>query len=69
LSGYEHNAVTPIGFACAAVPIIIDQRIVNSLEWIWLGGGEVDVKWAISVSDLLNHFNAFVGLVTSDPSD
>ncbi|GAB5369970.1 hypothetical protein AAMO2058_001451900 [Amorphochlora amoebiformis] len=59
LSGYGHNAVTPVGMA-VSVPMIVSHRILE-LPYIWLGGGEKDVKLAISVPDLCRVFNPIIG--------
>jgi prolyl-tRNA editing enzyme YbaK/EbsC (Cys-tRNA(Pro) deacylase) len=63
LSGFEHNAVTPIGMK-VPIPIILDQAIVDKLEFIWLGGGEVDVKWGVPVKEFIRIFNPIIGPVS-----
>ncbi len=62
LSGFEHNAVTPIGMK-ASVPIIMDKNIAD-LDFIWLGGGEVDVKWGVPVKEFIRIFNPIIGEVS-----
>lgn len=64
LSGFEHNAVTPIGFRDSSVPVIMDEKITK-LEYVWLGGGEVDVKWAVSTKDFIRVFKPFVGPISN----
>jgi len=59
LSGYGHNAVTPLGMA-VDVPMIVSHRVLE-LPYIWLGGGEVDVKLRISIPDLCRVFNPIIG--------
>lgn len=44
LSGYSHNAVTPVGMA-TRLPIILSHKIAAlQPDFFWLGGGEVDLK-------------------------
>lgn len=64
LSGFEHNAVTPIGMK-VKIPIILDKRITE-LDFIWLGGGELDVKWGVPVKEFIRAFNPFIGEVSKD---
>mmetsp|Transcript_14496 Transcript_14496/g.20339 ORF Transcript_14496/g.20339 Transcript_14496/m.20339 type:complete len:289 (-) Transcript_14496:292-1158(-) len=59
LSGFGHNAVTPLGMA-VKVPMIVSHRVLE-LPYIWLGGGEVDVKLRMSISDLCRVFNPIIG--------
>eukprot|EP00026_Physarum_polycephalum_P016377 Phypoly_transcript_17266.p1 GENE.Phypoly_transcript_17266~~Phypoly_transcript_17266.p1 ORF type:complete len:223 (+),score=16.97 Phypoly_transcript_17266:127-795(+) len=53
LTGFEHNAVCPVGMR-TPIPIIISNKIltVDFPKYIWLGGGEVDVKMGINVKEL-----------------
>eukprot|EP00762_Andalucia_godoyi_P000895 ANDGO_03704.mRNA.1 Rho guanine nucleotide exchange factor len=53
LSGYIHNAVTPIGMKCK-IPVIVAKEIADlgPDARIWMGGGEVDLKLQIAVGDL-----------------
>jgi prolyl-tRNA editing enzyme YbaK/EbsC (Cys-tRNA(Pro) deacylase) len=62
LSGFEHNAVTPIGMKIQ-IPIILDKPIAD-LEFIWLGGGEVDVKWGIPIPEFIRIFNPIIAEVS-----
>ncbi len=64
LSGYGHNAVTPLGMA-VSIPMIVSHRVLK-LPYIWLGGGEVDVKLAMSVPDLCRVFKPIIGDLTYD---
>jgi len=59
MTGFPHNGVTVIG-SQMKIPIILDQRICDELGYIWLGGGEEDVKWAIDVHEFRNVFKPFV---------
>eukprot|EP01132_Coremiostelium_polycephalum_P002373 gene2373-2935_t len=49
LSGFEYNAVCPIGTS-VPIPIIISKRLFE-LDYpvVWLGGGEVDLKFAVDI--------------------
>jgi hypothetical protein len=54
LSGFGHNAVAPIGMA-HTIPLVVSHRSVSDAlvgGYLWLGGGEVDVKFRISANDL-----------------
>jgi prolyl-tRNA editing enzyme YbaK/EbsC (Cys-tRNA(Pro) deacylase) len=62
LSGFQHNAVTPLGME-TKIPIILDEKITE-LDFIWLGGGEVDVKWAISIDQFISSFKPIIGKVS-----
>lgn len=68
LTGFEHNAVSPFGML-TDIPIIICQHALEvSPSYLFLGGGEVDVKLGISVHDLVRAANPIVGHIT-DPRD
>ena len=57
LSGFEHNAVTPIGMA-TPVPLLLSDKIKALPEaQVWLGGGEVDLKLRLDVAELLTKFS------------
>ena len=50
LSGFEHNAVTPIGMA-TPVPVILSDKLRSLPDGqLWLGGGEVDLKLRVDVA-------------------
>lgn len=66
LSGFGHNAISPIGLKLD-IPIIICNRILSlNPPIIFLGGGEVDVKLALPVKDLVLGTNAIVGDITEE---
>lgn len=68
LSGYAHNAVTPFGMT-ERVPVIVCKRITQiPYNAIFLGGGDVNVKLGLSVSDLIRSTGAIVGEI-SHPRD
>jgi hypothetical protein len=51
LTGFPFNAVTPFG-AKKAIPLILSKHVAK-MPFIWLGGGEVDVKLRVFVKTLL----------------
>jgi len=57
LSGYEHNAVTPL-FMKSELAVVLDEHIAE-LEpaYFWMGGGRLSLKLGIS----LEHFKAYLG--------
>ena len=56
LSGYAHNAVTPLGMA-QPVPVLLSDKIKALPEGrLWLGGGEVDLKLRVDVAELVAKF-------------
>ena len=66
LTGYSHNGVTPLGCR-EKLPVIISDRIAAlNPPFIWLGAGEVDLKWRVSVEDLFKRFDPIVANITYD---
>ncbi len=66
LSGFGHNAIAPIGLL-QDIPIILCKRILDlNPPILFLGGGEVDVKLALPVADLVRGTNAIVGEITEE---
>ncbi|XP_002985588.2 uncharacterized protein LOC9653783 [Selaginella moellendorffii] len=60
LSGYEHNAVTPIGMR-TDIPVILSDAIANlKPDFFWLGGGDVDLKLGINTQEFIALTNPFV---------
>eukprot|EP01105_Mastigella_eilhardi_P012737 TRINITY_DN2909_c0_g1_i1.p1 TRINITY_DN2909_c0_g1~~TRINITY_DN2909_c0_g1_i1.p1 ORF type:complete len:135 (-),score=43.00 TRINITY_DN2909_c0_g1_i1:60-464(-) len=60
LTGYEHNAICPIG-TTVPVPVIVALDIAKLPgDWMWLGGGQVDLKLGCSVSEFIHATHAFV---------
>ena len=56
LSGFEHNAVTPLGMV-TSVPVLLSDKIKTLPEGkVWLGGGHVDVKMRVDVKELVEKF-------------
>lgn len=64
LGGFDHNAVSPFGLL-TELPIVICSRCLDVRPpYVFMGGGKVDVKLGISVSDFLRSTNAIVGKVS-----
>ncbi|CAN6476633.1 unnamed protein product [Victoria cruziana] len=60
LTGYEHNAVTPIGMK-TDIPVILDEAITKlNPDFFWLGGGEVDLKLGIRTSQFIQFIKPFI---------
>lgn len=61
LSGFGHNAVSPLGLRTAGMPVLIHSEITR-LEggFFWLGGGEVDLKLRFDTEGFLRHFRPIV---------
>ena len=58
LTGFIHNAVTPFGMR-SQVPIVVCQGVLDCKEsFIWLGGGEVDMKLGLTLHDLMRSTGA-----------
>lgn len=58
LTGFVHNAVSPVGLS-EALPIIVASEIAN-LQFVWLGGGEPDLKLGMSVPQFVAAYKAAV---------
>jgi len=49
LSGFEHNAVTPLGMA-TPMPLLVSERLRGLADGTaWLGGGEPDLKLRVDI--------------------
>ena len=52
MSGYGHNGVTPVFFV-TPLPTFVAEAIVQlGHGWLWLGGGDIDIKLRISIDEL-----------------
>lgn len=64
ISGYVLNGVTPLGMK-HDMPVIVDERVgMLQPDVIWLGGGDVNMKWRVHVSELIEGFGAKVAKIT-----
>mmetsp|Transcript_5501 Transcript_5501/g.13769 ORF Transcript_5501/g.13769 Transcript_5501/m.13769 type:complete len:121 (+) Transcript_5501:3-365(+) len=53
ITGYRHNAVTPVATA-KKIPILMSHHIARlNPNFFWLGAGEVDLKVGFSASDFI----------------
>eukprot|EP00798_Chlamydomonas_sp_ICE-L_P022640 gene22640-29788_t len=67
MSGFLHNAVTPVGIACPGIPIVLSHQIASLAPSVfWMGGGEVDLKLGLKASEFVEKYNAIVANVTED---
>jgi len=63
LTGFGHNAVTPLGLA---MPVVLSDRITELPSGVfWLGGGHVVLKLRISVDEARSVLKATVADVTA----
>lgn len=66
LSGFEHNAVSPVGIK-TPLPILMSHKIAElKPDFFWLGGGEVDLKLGMSAKDFIDVYKPFVVDCTYD---
>jgi prolyl-tRNA editing enzyme YbaK/EbsC (Cys-tRNA(Pro) deacylase) len=68
LTGFSHNAVSPFGLS-KVIPIILCAACTAmSPPYMWMGGGEVDLKLGMPLSDFLRATNALIADI-SEPRD
>lgn len=63
LSGFKHNAISPYGMLTPNIPVIVCRRCLDH-PIIYLGGGEVEVKLSLPISDFITSVNGIVGKVS-----
>lgn len=69
LTNYEHNGVCPLGMR-EKIPIILSKRILElNPDWMWLGGGDKNVKFGVLVREFLEVVKPFVADVTHEGFD
>ncbi|WIA13609.1 hypothetical protein OEZ85_007174 [Tetradesmus obliquus] len=60
LSGYEHNAVSPIGIK-APLPVILSHRIAQlQPDFFFIGAGEVDLKVGLPAAEFIEKYTPMV---------
>ncbi|KAG2490808.1 hypothetical protein HYH03_010730 [Edaphochlamys debaryana] len=60
LTGYSHNAVSPLGMA-ESLPIVLSHRIAQlQPAEFWMGAGEVDLKVGMDVQEFIDAYKPFV---------
>ncbi|KAJ5067362.1 ybak/aminoacyl-tRNA synthetase-associated domain-containing protein [Anaeramoeba ignava] len=64
LSGFEHNAITPIGMNVDLPIIISDSICALSPQFFWMGGGQVDLKLCCSTLEFMNIFHPLIASIT-----
>mmetsp|Transcript_135155 Transcript_135155/g.252684 ORF Transcript_135155/g.252684 Transcript_135155/m.252684 type:complete len:92 (-) Transcript_135155:17-292(-) len=65
LSGYPHNAVTPLAMA-ADMPVVISDKILELADGtFWLGGGHVDLKMRVEAKNFVEIFAAASADITA----
>lgn len=61
VTGYAHNSVTPFGLLNEDVPIVLSKAILDVMPgFIWMGGGHVNLKLGMAVSDFVDALDAFI---------
>ena len=61
LSGFEHNAVTPLGLA-TPMPVLVSQPIARlPAGQLWMGGGEQDLKLRVDAAEFVKAINGLDG--------
>lgn len=71
LTGFVHNAVSPVGMATPQMPIVLSHRIQalggsNGAGFMWFGGGEPDLKLGMPVAAFVQAYSPFVCDCTYD---
>lgn len=53
LTGFEHNGMTPFG-SLSYIPLVVSRAIleISQPKYIWLGGGDIDLKLKMFLSEL-----------------
>eukprot|EP00898_Chlorokybus_atmophyticus_P000079 jgi/Chlat1/1071/Chrsp110S08635 len=60
LTGFEHNAVTPIGTK-TPIPVMLSDRIARlQPASFWMGAGVVDLKMRVDVAEFVKAYRPFV---------
>jgi prolyl-tRNA editing enzyme YbaK/EbsC (Cys-tRNA(Pro) deacylase) len=69
ITGYQHNSVTPFGLlnTTMSVPIVLAAPIVP-LRFFWMGGGHVNLKLGMAVSDFCKALNPIVADISQPKS-
>jgi hypothetical protein len=72
ITGYRHNSVTPFGMLSSSgcdevVPIVLAAPIV-ALKFFWMGGGHVNLKLGMAVSDFCKALHPIVADISQPKS-
>lgn len=66
LTGFQHNAVAPIGCR-TRLPLIVSHRVAElAPDFFWLGGGEVDLKLGVRWAEFAAAYHPYVADCTID---
>lgn len=64
VTGYEPNAVTPIGLK-TSMPIVLDQAVARlDPPFFWLGGGQVSLKLQVRVDEFCQVFQPVIANIS-----
>ncbi|GAX24983.1 hypothetical protein FisN_2Lh262 [Fistulifera solaris] len=69
LTGYKHNSVTPFGIADPNHVLIILAEAAASQKFIWMGGGHVQLKLGMAVSDFCRVLKPVVAPISQPRAD
>lgn len=64
ITGFFHNAVCPFGLLTPIPVLLCASCLQLSPPFLWMGGGEVDVKLGLPVSDFIRATGALVADVS-----
>ena len=60
-----HNAVTPFGMLTPDIPVVLCTRCTEvNPRYIYLGGGQVDVKLGLPLADFIRATNPIIATVS-----
>lgn len=66
LTGAEFNGVCPIGNK-TDIPIVLSERLLHvPTGWMFVGGGEPELKLGFSVQEFIQQTGCFVGDIAED---
>lgn len=60
LTGYSYNAITPVLMRTSMPVLLTAKALALQPAYIWMGGGELDLKLGLSVSEFLQVTKAHV---------
>ena len=68
LTGFVHNAVSPVGVATRELPLVLSHRIAEldgrggaaGADLMWVGGGEPDLKLGMRVAAFVQAYAPIV---------
>lgn len=71
LTGFVHNAVSPVGMATPQMPIVLSHRIQalggnDGTGFMWFGAGEPDLKLGMPVAAFVRAYSPLVCDCTYD---